>query len=96
MAYLPAVHSAPNWKNALIVGWSGLHGSASLAAALAITNLLPNGTHFPYRDLIIFITFSVVLVTLVASGLTLPTLLNVLRVESDTADYDEIRVALRS
>jgi CPA1 family monovalent cation:H+ antiporter len=90
----PADHAAPDWKNALIVGWSGLRGAVSLAAALAIPIVLPNGERFPHRDMIIFITFTVILVTLVAGGLTLPSIVKALRIEVDTEERDEIRRAV--
>ena len=90
----PADHSAPDWKHALIVAWSGLRGSVSLAAALAIPLLLPNGSAFPDRDLIIFITFSVILVTLVGGGLTLPAVVKALHIEQGTEERDELRLAL--
>jgi len=56
----------------LILGWSGMRGVVSLAAALAIPITLDNGTAFPQRNLILFITFVVILLTLVVQGLTLP------------------------
>ncbi|MBV8368325.1 MAG: Na+/H+ antiporter [Candidatus Eremiobacteraeota bacterium] len=75
--YLPYVgasseHSEPDVKHAIIVAWSGLRGAVSLAAALAIPLTVAGGAPFPHRDLIIFLTFSVILVTLVGGGLTLP------------------------
>ena len=90
----PADHAAPDWKHALIVAWSGLRGAVSLAAALAIPLALPNGTPFPNRDLIIFVTFSVILVTLVGGGLTLPSVVRRLHVEGGTEERDELRRAL--
>lgn len=56
----------------LILGWSGMRGVVSLAAALAIPITLENGVLFPQRNLILFITFVVILLTLVVQGLTLP------------------------
>lgn len=56
----------------LLLGWTGMRGVVSLAAALAIPISMDNGTAFPYRDLILFITFVVILLTLVVQGLTLP------------------------
>ncbi len=90
----PADHAAPDWKHALIVAWSGLRGAVSLAAALAIPLTLPSGTPFPDRDLIIFVTFSVILVTLVGGGLTLPSVVRRLGVEGGTEERDELRHAL--
>ncbi|HEY0677286.1 MAG TPA: Na+/H+ antiporter [Chitinophagaceae bacterium] len=62
----------PGWKIPFIFGWSGMRGVVSLAAALSIPVLLQNGQPFPYRNLILFITFIVILVTLVLQGLSLP------------------------
>ncbi|MFT3980041.1 MAG: Na+/H+ antiporter [Ferruginibacter sp.] len=56
----------------LLLGWTGMRGVVSLAAALAIPVTLDNGTPFPYRNLILFITFVVILLTLLLQGLTLP------------------------
>ncbi|KIO77609.1 sodium:hydrogen antiporter [Pedobacter lusitanus] len=56
----------------LLLGWTGMRGVVSLAAALAIPVTLDNGTAFPSRDLILFITFVVILLTLLVQGLTLP------------------------
>jgi CPA1 family monovalent cation:H+ antiporter len=56
----------------LLLGWTGMRGVVSLAAALAIPVTLDNGQFFPHRNLILFITFIVILLTLVVQGLTLP------------------------
>ena len=56
----------------LLLGWTGMRGVVSLAAALAIPAVLANGAAFPFRNLILFITFVVILLTLVMQGLTLP------------------------
>ncbi len=82
--YVPNVggaseHPEPNWRHATIAAWSGFRGAVSLAAALAIPNTLPNGTPFPHRDLLVFLTFSVILVTLVGGGFTLPAAIRRLR-----------------
>lgn len=65
----------PGWKGPLILGWAGMRGVVSLAAALSVPLLLSNGQPFPHRNLILFITFIVILVTLVFQGLTLPWLI---------------------
>lgn len=56
----------------LFLGWTGMRGVVSLAAALAIPVALDNGTAFPFRNLVLFITFVVILLTLLVQGLTLP------------------------
>lgn len=74
-----------------IVGWCGMRGIVSLAAALALPVALPDGRPFPYRDLVIFLTFFVIAATLVGQGLTLPVLIRRLRVGSDWSLADEQR-----
>lgn len=63
------------WLMPLLLGWTGMRGVVSLAAALAIPVTLDNGEAFPHRHLILFITFVVILLTLVVQGLTLPYLI---------------------
>jgi len=65
----------PPVKGIFIVGWTGMRGVVALAAALALPETLSNGSPFPQRNLIIFLTFSVILVTLVVQGLSLPPLI---------------------
>jgi CPA1 family monovalent cation:H+ antiporter len=71
----------PGWKAPLILGWAGMRGVVSLAAALSIPVLIRAGQPFPHRNLILFITFVVILVTLVFQGLTLPWLIRKVRLE---------------
>jgi len=70
--YITTADNRPGWRGPLILGWTGMRGVVSLAAALSIPVYLDNGARFPERSLILFITFSVILVTLVLQGLTLP------------------------
>ncbi len=76
-----AKESNPGWRLSFIIGWAGMRGVVSLAAALTIPLTVDNGNSFPHRNLILFITFVVILVTLVFQGLTLPIFLNVLKVK---------------
>ncbi len=76
-----------------ISSWCGMRGIVSLAAALALPVTTHAGQPFPYRDLIIFLTFIVILVTLVLQGLTLAPLIRWLRVGSDVTVQDEERLA---
>jgi monovalent cation/hydrogen antiporter len=77
------------WQLRLIAGWSGMRGSVSLAAALALPLQIDGGGAFPERDLIIFLTYCVLLATLVGQGLTLAPLIRILRVEDDGAEEAE-------
>lgn len=76
----------PLWKGPLIVGWAGMRGVVSLASALSVPLLMTNGQAFPHRNLILFITFVVILVTLVFQGLTLPLLIRWVKIR-DTNDF---------
>jgi Na+/H+ antiporter len=63
------------WQERAVMGWSGMRGAVSLAAALAIPLQTQAGAEFPYRDLILFLTYAVIFATLVFQGLTLPFLI---------------------
>jgi CPA1 family monovalent cation:H+ antiporter len=79
-----------------VIAWTGMRGIVSLAAALALPLTLADGvTPFPRRDLIIFITFGVILVTLVFQGLTLPALIRWLRLGEVVDDADDEEVTAR-
>lgn len=80
-------HDATVRKHAIVVAWSGMRGTVTLAAALALP------ADFPFRDLILFAAFLVVLGTLVVQGLTLRPLMVWLRVEHDDAVEREVRLA---
>ncbi len=69
-----------NGKATFLIGWSGMRGIVSLASALSLPLLLPDGSVFPHRNLILFITFGVILFTLVLQGLSLPLLIRVLKI----------------
>jgi monovalent cation/hydrogen antiporter len=77
------------WRPRLIVGWAGMRGAVSLAAALALPNVTDAGGAFPQRDLIVFLTFAVILATLVLQGLTLPALIKALHVHDDGSEQRE-------
>jgi monovalent cation/hydrogen antiporter len=63
---------SPPWQTPFVIAFTGVRGIVSLAAALAIPLTTADGTPFPYRSLILFLTFSVILVSLVGQGLLLP------------------------
>jgi Na+/H+ antiporter len=79
----------PSAKHMFIVGWTGMRGVISLAAAISLPVTLNNGAPFPQRNLIIFLTFSVILVTLVLQGLTLPAVIRTLGLSHPTASNEE-------
>lgn len=78
--YLPRVLSkrlrerdpAPSWRVTFVLGFTGVRGAVSLAAALALPLALPGGEGFPYRDMILFVAFGVIFITLVGLGSSLP------------------------
>jgi NhaP-type Na+/H+ and K+/H+ antiporter len=90
--YLPRIMSkrlrtrdpSPPWQWVFILSFAGVRGAVSLAAALALPLALDNGEAFPNRDLIQFVAFGVIFVTLVGIGLFLPMVVGLLGV-SDTA-----------
>jgi monovalent cation/hydrogen antiporter len=71
-------------KETFILGWTGMRGVIALAAAMSLPEVDNAGNAFPQRDLLIFLTFSVILFTLVAQGLSLPSLISALRVSRDS------------
>jgi CPA1 family monovalent cation:H+ antiporter len=68
----------PRLRQSFIIGWTGMRGVVSLAAAVALPATLADGAPFPQRNLIVFLTFCVIVVTLVLQGLTLPRLIQAL------------------
>jgi CPA1 family monovalent cation:H+ antiporter len=85
----------PGKKLVFITGWAGMRGVVSLASALAIPITLASGEGFPHRNLILCITFIVILVTLVFQGLTLPPIIRWLGVEADDKAEEQRELALR-
>lgn len=64
-----------SWRMPLVLGWTGMRGAVTLAAALSIPVYMTDGTKFPQRELILFISFMVIILTLFLQGLTLPYML---------------------
>ncbi len=101
-AYLPRLvrgrlgrrrEPVPPWRNVAVVGWCGMRGIVSLAAALALPLALTDGSPFPGRDLLVFLAFVVIFVTLVVPGLTLGPLVRALKVGGDWSVHDETTLA---
>jgi len=96
-AYLPRMinrrirrrETRPLPRQVFIIGWSGMRGVVSLAAALAIPIALPGGEGLPHRNLILFITFIVILITLVFQGLTLPWIIRWLKINVNDGEREK-------
>ena len=88
---------APPWRNVVVLSWAGMRGVISLAAALALPLTTESGAAFPQRDLILFLTFAVILATLVIQGLSLPLLIRALGLEDDgSVEREEVRARIES
>ncbi len=85
-----------DWRSRVVGSWSGMRGAVSLAAALALPLETDAGAPLPGRDLILFITFALILVTVVGQGLTLPALIRRLGVheEDGLEESEETRARL--
>lgn len=83
----------PQWQHVTLVAWTGMRGVVSLAAALALPFTTYDGSPFPCRALILFLTFTVILATLVAQGLTLPWLIRGLGIKDDGSMQKEEHLA---
>ncbi len=83
------------WENEFLIGWSGMRGVVSLASALAVPLTLSNGNAFPHRDLILFITFVVILFTLVFQGLSLSPIIKWLKIKEDENEEVEHEIIIR-
>ncbi len=83
----------PTLTGGLVISWAGMRGIVTLAAAFALPTEMPDGSPFPYRDLILLCAFLVVFGTLVIQGLTLRPLIALLRLEAPDPVAKEIRHA---
>jgi CPA1 family monovalent cation:H+ antiporter len=86
----------PPWQQVVLVAWSGMRGAVSLAAALALPLTTDSGAPFPERDLIVFLTFSVIFATLLLQGLSLPFLIKWLDVHDDAEVHAESKARLKA
>lgn len=85
----------PSWRYILVVSWSGMRGVVSLAAALALPMTFDNGRLLPQRSLLIFLTFCVILATLVVQGLSLPLLVRWLGIKERRDEKHERNARLK-
>lgn len=79
-------------RNMVVFGWAGMRGVVSMAAALALPLTLPDGTVFPHRNLVIYLTFCVILSTLLLLGFTLPWIIRKLKIEPHSIVAEEYDV----
>ena len=86
----------PPWRHLVFGGWAGIRGGDSLVIALALPYTGLYGAPLPYRDAIIFIAFVVILITLVAQGLTLAPAIRILRIAGGDGEESEERHARRT
>jgi CPA1 family monovalent cation:H+ antiporter len=87
--YITVADRSPGWKMPFVFGWSGMRGVVSLAAAFSIPVFIQQAQPFPYRNLILLITFVVILVTLVFQGLTLPWVIRKVKLDDESAGIRE-------
>jgi Na+/H+ antiporter len=100
-AYIPRLLSPslrrrdpiPPWSQLATLSWIGMRGILSLAAVMALPHLLPSGEPFPYRSLLILLTYSVILVTLLLPIFTLPGLVRIFKFEKDRQRFQEEAMA---
>jgi CPA1 family monovalent cation:H+ antiporter len=86
-----------SWRGAVFLSWAGMRGAVSLAAALALPLETDAGEAFPGRDLVLFLTFAVIMVTLLGQGLTLPGVIRALGLEDDgMADREDAKARIRA
>lgn len=82
-------YAMPRPRFLFLLGWTGMRGVVALAAAVSLPLTIADGSPFPQRNLIIFLTFSVILVTLVLQGLTLPAVVRSLHLSEDRGPASE-------
>ncbi|HEY4299295.1 MAG TPA: Na+/H+ antiporter [Candidatus Didemnitutus sp.] len=83
----------PPWRTVVIGSWAGMRGTVTLAGALSIPLLRPDGSPFPGRDIVIFLAFAVIAVTLLVQGTTLEPLIHRLGLHEDDSRAGEERLA---
>lgn len=93
--FITVAERRPGLRIPIVFGWAGMRGVVSLAAALSIPVLISEGQAFPFRNVILVITFVVILVTLVLQGLTLPWLIRKMNIQDNDAHKKEQEQDLR-
>jgi CPA1 family monovalent cation:H+ antiporter len=94
-SHVPANPFKFSAKSAFLVGWAGMRGVLALGAAFSLPERLPNGSAFPQRSMIIYLTFCVIFTTLVLQGLSMPLLIRLLGLAGPSAMDDEEEIWAR-
>jgi CPA1 family monovalent cation:H+ antiporter len=79
----------PSWQSITVIGWTGVRGVVSLAAVLALPVQIASRSPFPYRNLLVLLTFTVIVATLLLQGFTLRPLVRLLRLPEDHSSEEE-------
>ncbi|QBD76070.1 Na+/H+ antiporter [Ktedonosporobacter rubrisoli] len=95
-SYFHLRYQVSDWRYTCVISWAGMRGGVSLAAALAVPSVTASGQAFPAQSLIIFLTFGVILSTLVIQSLTLGPLIRLLGLEEDHSLGKEMSIALQA
>ena len=85
----------PPWQHVVVIGYTGMRGAVSLAAALALPLTVEGGALFPGRDLILFLTLCVIVLTMVPQGLSLPLIIRRLGLAGDVAEEEREEIEAR-
>jgi len=93
MGLLGRPEPMPPWRSVVFIGWAGLRGADSLVIALSLPLAVATGAPFPGRDLIVFLTFAIIFVTLVAQGLSLKAVIRALGLKPDPESAREMSAA---
>jgi monovalent cation/hydrogen antiporter len=88
-------NSAPRPKELLVLGWGGMRGVLSLAAAFSVPYSFANGASFEQRSMIVYLTFCLIVTSLVIQGLTMPSLIRLMSIDSTNIEEHEERQARR-
>jgi monovalent cation/hydrogen antiporter len=86
----------PRSKEIFLLGWTGMRGVLALAAAISLPEYLNNGLPFPQRNMMLFLTFSIILTTLVVQGLSLPAIIRKLAIGGNPSENAELVSARRA
>ncbi len=94
--FLGEKEKPPRSKEVFLLGWTGMRGVLALAAAISLPEYLNNGQPFPQRNMMLFLTFSIILTTLVIQGLSLPKIIRRLAIGANPGEGAELAGARRA